>query len=382
MAQEKPGIIRRFFSSILLLLNFCAVVWLALCAVASFTSPAEVSYIALFSLTTPFAILANVIFVVFWLFTSHKWRALISTLTLAACYKVVLTIVAFNFFDGNDMTQREGTIKIMSWNAHGMGIFNRPKPKGFDEEILNFLDREDADILCLPEYSLSKDNIMKPFAEKIIRNGNYIDYRFQPDNSLNNKVYIGTAVFSRYPFKNYESHRLTNFIYMMQGDVQLPGNNMVRVFFVHLTTFGLSDKDKAYIDEIKKRNTEVADGIDKSKTFIGKFNNAFAKRAKEAELAASIIAKSPHPVFICGDFNDLPGSYTYTTMRANRSDAFLEKGTGLGRTYNHILPTLRIDHMFYDTSRLRLVGFNCPVTRLSDHNPLIANFEIKGKPQS
>jgi endonuclease/exonuclease/phosphatase family metal-dependent hydrolase len=382
MKTDNPGIIRRFFSSIFLLLNLCAVVWLVLCLLASFTNPAEVEYIALFSLSTPFAILANLVFIIFWLFSSHKWRAILSILAIGGCYKVVLTIVGFNFFGPNDMKQRGNTIKIMSWNAHGMGIFEKPKPKDFDKNILEYLDRENADILCLPEYSLSKDNIMKPFADKIIRNGDYIDYRFQPDNSLNNKVYIGTAVFSRYPFKNYESHRLTDFIYMMQGDVQLPGNNMLRVFFVHLTTFGLSDKDKAYIDEAKKRNTEVKDDLTRSKTFIGKFNNAFAKRAKEAGLAASIIAKSPYPVFICGDFNDLPGSYTYTTMRSKRNDAFLDKGRGFGRTYNHILPTLRIDHMFYDTTGLRLLGFECPSTTLSDHNPLIANFEIIGKPQS
>ena len=382
MKQDSPGIIRRFFSSIFLLLNFCAIVWLILCAVAAHTNPAEVKYIALFSLTTPFAIAANIIFIIFWLLSSHKWRSLISVLTLAGCYKVALTIFAFNFFDSNDMRQGTGTIKVMSWNSHGMGIFNRPKPENFDKEILEFLDKHDADILCLPEYSLSKDNIMKPFAEKIIRNGDYIDYRFQPDNSLNNKVYIGTALFSRYPFKNYESHRLTKFIYMMQGDVQLPGNQMMRVFFVHLTTFGLSDNDKAYIDEAKKRNTVVKDDIDRSKTFIGKFNVAFAQRAKEAELAAAIIAQSPYPVLICGDFNDLPGSYTYTTMRGNRCDAFLDKGTGFGRTYNHILPTLRIDHMFYDTTVLKLAGFQCPATTLSDHNPLIANFEIKSRPQS
>ncbi len=381
MKQNRPGIIRRFFSSIFLLLNIGASVWLVLCAVASFVSPAEVKYIALFSLSTPFAVLANIVFIFFWLFSSHKWRALVSVLTIAGCYKVVMTIFAFNPFAENDLKPHKGTIKIMSWNVHGMGIFERPRPKNFDEKILGFINSIDADILCLPEYSLSKDNIMKPFADKIIRKGNYIDYRFQPDNSLNNKVYIGTAVFSRYPFKNYESHRLTDFIYMMQGDVLLPGDNTVRVFFVHLTTFGLSDKDKAYIDEVKKRNTEVKDGLDHSKTFIGKFNYAFAKRAREADLAASIIAKSPYPVFICGDFNDLPGSYTYTTMRGKRKDAFLEKGTGLGRSYNYILPTLRIDHMFYDTSGLRLIGFTCPSTKLSDHNPLIANFEIKGMPQ-
>ena len=121
--------------------------------------------------------------------------------------------------------------------------------------------------------------------------------------------------------------------------------------------------------------------LDRSKTFVVKFNNAFAKRAAEADKAAAIIAKSPYPVVLCGDFNDLPGSYTYMTMRGNRNDAFLDKGKGFGRSYNRILPTLRIDHFFYDPTALKLVGFSCPNTTLSDHNPLITNFEIIGAPQ-
>jgi endonuclease/exonuclease/phosphatase family metal-dependent hydrolase len=377
---NNPGILRRIFSSTVLLLNMLAVIWMLLCLAAGFISPADVPYLGLFSLTTPFAIAVNLGFAIFWLFTSHKLRFLFSALAIAASYKVVLTVIGLNF-GSNDMKRTPRYLKIMSWNAHGMGIFNVPRDKVFDQQILDFIKTEDADILCLPEYSLSKDDIMKPFAEKIIRGNGYIDYRFQPDNSLNNRVYLGTAVFSKYPFKNYESHKLAEYIYMMQGDVELPGNRTIRVFFVHLTTFGLSDNDKDYIDEAKQNKKEVKNVLERSKTFIEKFNNAFAKRAGEADKAAAIIAKSPYPVILCGDFNDLPGSYTYMTMRANHCDAFLDKGKGFGRSYNRILPTLRIDHFFYDSSALRLVGFDCPITTLSDHNPLITNFEIIGAPR-
>ena len=236
---NKPGILRRLFSNVFLLLNFLAIIWLLLCVAAGYVNPATVMYIALFSLTTPFAIAANIGFIIFWLFSSHKLRLLWSLAALACSYKIVMTIVGLNFSSVNDMSRKPANIKIMSWNAHGMGIFNVPQDKAFDNRILEFIKAENADILCLPEYSLSKENILKPFAAKIISDNNYIDYRFQPDNSLNNKVYLGTALFSKYPFKNYESHKLAEYIYMMQGDVELPGPRVIRVFFVHLTTFGL-----------------------------------------------------------------------------------------------------------------------------------------------
>ena len=82
-------------------------------------------------------------------------------------------------------------------------------------------------------------------------------------------------------------------------------------------------------------------------------------------------------MILCGDFNDLPGSYTYNTMKRGLKDAFAEKGRGLGRTYNLFSPTLRIDYIFYDPKMLDIIGFRSPKTRLSDHNPVIANFEIR-----
>jgi endonuclease/exonuclease/phosphatase family metal-dependent hydrolase len=381
LSRNNQGFLGSLFSKTVFFINIIAVVWLALCTIAAFVSPANVSYLALFSLTTPFAIVVSLFFAVLWLFSTHKLRSLLSLAALIACYKVTLTIFGFNYFGDNDMSRRHNTIKIMSWNSHGMGIFNRPIDKAFDQRILDFLKEENPDILCLPEFSSSKKDAMKPYADDIVENGHYIDYRFNADNSLNNKVYLGTAVFSKYPFKNYETHKLGEDIYMMQGDIELATGKMIRVFFVHLTTFGLSDQDKEYIDEAKSRNTELESDIEQSKSFIKKFKVAFRKRANEADRAASIIASSPHPVILCGDFNDLPGSYTYTRLRGELNDAFLDKGRGLGRSYNRISPTLRIDHFFYDASALRLVGFSCPSTVLSDHNPLIMNFEINPLPR-
>ncbi len=370
--------LRRIFSSIFFLLNILVVVWLCCCIVAAYTDPLTTKYIALFSLTLPFAILANVIFIIMWLFSAHKWRAILSVLVLVGGYKVTTTVFAFNIFTDNDMSRKPRTIKIVSWNSHGMGVFNKPVSKAFDRKIIDFLQEQDADILCMPEYSLTIDNILKPYAEKIIQNSGYTDYRFQADNSLNDKIYLGTAVFSKYPFRNYEAHQLSEYIYMLQGDVVLPENKVIRVFFVHLTTFGLSDKEKDYIDDVQRSADSVKGAIKRSRQFMDKLNVAYENRAAEVNKAVKIIKKSPYPVLLCGDFNDLPGSYTYTTMRGNLKDAFLEKGTGFGRTYNRLSPTIRIDHFFYDDSVLRLIGFECPATELSDHNPIITNFEIVG----
>lgn len=279
------------------------------------------------------------------------------------------------------MLPGEDRVKLMTWNIHGQGIFNRPQQPGFEEKILDFLQKEDPDIICMPEFSLPKYKVHTAMSNNIIRNGNYKDYRFQADNTLGKDIFLGTAIFSRYPIYNYKSNRLAPYIYLLQGDFVFSEGDTTRMFFVHLNTFGLSDNDKAYIEEMAKTNTDIKEDLNRSKWFIGKFNYAFIRRAREVEAAREIIEQSPYPVVLCGDFNDLPGSYTYTTFNKNLKHPFEEKGIGFGRTYNRLSPTIRIDHIFYDPVVFKCLGFETPYTTLSDHNPVIANFQIKGASQ-
>ncbi|MBZ0097799.1 MAG: endonuclease/exonuclease/phosphatase family protein, partial [Taibaiella sp.] len=105
------------------------------------------------------------------------------------------------------------------------------------------------------------------------------------------------------------------------------------------------------------------------------------RRAREVKVAKSVIDASPYPVVICGDLNDLPGSYTYTQMREGLNDAFLQRGRGLGRTYSRLSPTLRIDYIFYAPASFGCIGYKSPYTSLSDHNPVITNLEIINRPE-
>ncbi|HEV3325461.1 MAG TPA: endonuclease/exonuclease/phosphatase family protein, partial [Puia sp.] len=86
--------------------------------------------------------------------------------------------------------------------------------------------------------------------------------------------------------------------------------------------------------------------------------------------------KSPHPGIICGDFNDVPNSYTYATIRGNWQDSWLQKGFGIGRTYVNISPTLRIDYILADP---RFTVLQCRKIPLpwSDHNPVEADLELE-----
>lgn len=369
--------IRRFLGRIVLLLNLAAVIWLLLCFATGYTHPSTIRYLPMFSLSTPFAIITNVFFALAWLiFSSRKLRSLISVTALLICYPLISMIWGMNYFRINDMTPAANRLKVLQWNAHGMGVFENNNAPAFEKKIIEQLSEINADVVCLPEFAVPKLKIMTPAAKKIMANSGYTDFRFQADNTLGQKIFLGTAIFSRYPVSNYKANKLSDYIYMLQADVAPRNGDTIRMFFVHLSTFGLSDNDKDYIEEISKAKSGVDANLRRSKSYLWKFNYTFLRHAREAALAKSIIAQSPHSVVVCGDFNDLPGSYTYMQFSEELNDAFRSRGTGLGRTYNRLSPTLRIDYIFYDPAMLKCVGYDSYYTTLSDHNPVIANFEI------
>ncbi len=374
--------IRKFLGRIVLLLNLGAIAWLAICALASYTHPSDIRYIAIFSLTTPVAVFVNIIFALAWLiFSRRKVRALLSVIALVACYKLIGVVFGMNYFKTNDLTTNNGTLKVMHWNVHGMGLFNSPFDGSHEKKIMAYIQQEQPDVLSLPEFSTPKPKVMTPAAKKIMQDNGYTDYRFQADNTLGKNIFLGTAIFSKYPMFHFKANKLSDYIYMLQADIRLKNGDTLRMLFGHLNTFGLSDNDKDYIEELTKTTKGLNTDMKRSQSYLWKFNYAFVRRAREVKVTRQIIESSPYPVIFCGDLNDLPGSYTYTKFNEVLNDAFLEKGHGLGRTYSRLSPTLRIDYIFYNPEILRCIGYKSPYTSLSDHNPVIANFEIIPAPQ-
>ncbi len=372
---QKKGFFRKLFSYTLVIINLLAIVWLVLCYVASANSPDKINHLALFSLTTPFAILLNLLFVILWLFSQRRWRSFISIVALAMSYKLIITVFAFHFFQENKLDKTENSLKVMTWNVHGLGIYDKPIDKKTPQKMFDIIDQENPDILCLPEFYTDWDNAMKPYSDKLLKKGGFKEYRFIYDNTLGTKIFVGTAFYSKYPLSNLKEIVLSNAIKMMQCDVELPGKKMMRTYFIHLQSYLLKDNEKRLIEDMKNRDREVE--VEQSKSILKKLSIAIKKRAKQADSAALVMAGSPYPVLVCGDLNDVPASYTYNTIKGGLKDAFCEKGHGIGRTYNTISPTLRIDYIFFDPQLLKIIGYKRLRTSLSDHNPVIANFEIQ-----
>lgn len=372
MSKKDKNIVRKIVSPIVLFTNILGAIWLLLCFAASYINPIEIDYISLLSISIPFALLTNFIYAFFWLFTTHKLRSLVSIVPLLICFKIITAVFGLNLIM-DDWSSAENHFKLISWNVHAMGTFNHPNEKEYADGIVRFIQSEQPDILCLPEFATNADSSKRIFLPRIMKENGYKKYFFNEDNDFGPQIRIGTVVFSKYPIINFKTHQLSRYIFMSQCDTKLPTGKTISVCVVHLRSFMLTDEDKAVIEEATEKKSW---GIDISNSFIYKLNKAYILRAAEAERAASVLNKIQHPIIVCGDFNDLPYSYTYKTIKGNLKDAFASNGLGLGRSYNQIFPTLRIDYVFYDADHLSPIAFKTPKTTYSDHNPIVVNFKI------
>jgi endonuclease/exonuclease/phosphatase family metal-dependent hydrolase len=102
----------------------------------------------------------------------------------------------------------------------------------------------------------------------------------------------------------------------------------------------------------------------------------------QSDIIEREVSRSPYPVIVCGDLNDVPNSYAYQTVRGDMQDAFLEEGAGLGKSFISgrskfltWLPTLRIDYIFmspvFEVTQFRMV-----TRKLSDHRGLITDLKL------
>ena len=103
------------------------------------------------------------------------------------------------------------------------------------------------------------------------------------------------------------------------------------------------------------------------------------KRAEQAERVAEFLEKSPYKMVVCGDFNDVPLSYTYNLIIANLDDTFSKMAEGFAYTYNTRYKLLRIDNILVSPS-VEVVSYEVDNrVDLSDHYPVISRVKFSEK---
>ncbi|HUW93937.1 MAG TPA: endonuclease/exonuclease/phosphatase family protein [Bacteroidales bacterium] len=361
--RRKSEGIRRFVRNTLLAVNITLVAALFLAYLSVYINPTVTAVPALFGLSYPYIVAANIVMVVLWA-AKRNWFALISVAAILLGTGYIHNFIRFR----NHGVEEHHDLKLMSYNIRLFNFYEENE-KNSHKRMLQLLKNEDPGILCLQEYFVKGS----PAAgEQSLREGLggrlYTHFKLIKSGS---ESHYGIATITRYPIIN-------------RGDIMHPGSSSLtiftdivanadtfRIYNNHLQSFRLKKVEGTLLSEI---TGEVQAGsVGEIKNIFKSLMRGFASRAVQVARVRKHIETSPYPVIVAGDFNDTPVSYTYHKMRRGLKDAFVEAGYGAGFTYKGKYPPNRIDFVLY-TDGIKCIDFDIVKVRYSDHYPIITYF--------
>ena len=252
-------------------------------------------------------------------------------------------------------------LSVLTYNTHQMGMYE----KAHQNRVIRYLQRQDADIICLQEVDVYKNEkyLTLPELRKALEKYPYTYFDFK---IYNKRHQYGLAVFSKYPLSNKNTVR-----YSSRGNISdycdvAVGKDTFRLFNNHLESNRLEIKDLP--DSI-----ESSALVESAQRISDKLESARKVRQLQAEAIRAEISKSPYPVIVAGDFNTPPVSYSYIKIRGcDLRDCFLATSwCEWGATFSRRHIGLRIDYLLC-SKELHPISTHIDHLNCSDHYPMTA----------
>ena len=359
-------ILKGFFA----LLNVAAALLLLLSTLAGSVPPSSSVWVSLLGYGYFPLLLLNVAFSVVWLLASSKWFLL-----SAACIVLRASFVPIFFQLGGSQEPRQATapdeLGVMTYNVHyfaGRDFVsamdgNLGQMDSNARQFLAMVDSVSPSVLMLQEFSPVSHRTR--VADSLAARG----YQHVAVARQGYGLY-GTVMFSRLPMANV---RLIDSAQCLCADVAM-GDDTVRLFNLHLRSYQLDEMDYKHLNAT--RHGEVA--VDSLHGTLAKLRSTVLAHEREWGHLQPLIAHSPHPCVVAGDFNDTPASYFYQRARRVLRDSYRECGKGFSTTYHGKFPAFRIDYVLHGDGQETL-SYRRLKSDLSDHYPVVAVLKLSDK---
>jgi len=364
--------IRRFTKIILIASNVVIGILFLLGCFNEWVYPRQLWFVGFLTLASFYLLLILVGFIFFWLFVKPRF-IFISLLWIALAWNPLQHLVELRLSPNFTANKHPSNLRIMSWNVEHFDILEHKTHPENKQQMIDIINQHQPDIACFQEMVASDQspdaiNYLPEFQAELNMLGYHYSYNKKLD--FDGKHHFGIITFSKLPIssKHTISYPPNDYNSIFQYLDITKGSDTFRVFNLHLQSMKFTNNNRDYLEN----PTLDGKAIKNSKSLVSKFRSGFLKRQTQSDRIKKAINSSPYPVIVCGDFNDVPNSYAYTTIGKNLKNCFAEKGTGIGRTYYGISPTLRIDNIFCDP-RFSVEQFVRVKKKLSDHFPIVAD---------
>lgn len=303
---------------------------------------------------------------------------IVCLIVLLLGFQQIRASFAFNYPRKFIIARQPNTLRVMQWNVHyWRQIYphtERPADDVTQKKMMQVIAFKNPDVLCVEEFFESRNTAQLISSVNSLDSIGFHYHYFYRNITYEHEYDKGIAIFSKYPITDSGSTKLRSgriINPLLYADLQT-GSQTVRIMACHLQSVKFDPSDYNSLSELKRAKEA---GIKGSRTVAGKLKRGYHKRYEQAQIVREQVAGSPYPVILCGDFNDVPNSNTYFTIKKGMQDAFLKKGFFIGRTFRRISPTLRIDYILADKS-FKVNQFSVIHVPYSDHFPVISDLSL------
>ena len=261
---------------------------------------------------------------------------------------------------------------IMSYNVMGLKSQHDSYP-GDVNPTLSYIINRDPDIVCMQEmHALYASPSLHVTAAQIDSIHHQYPYVLIANESQ--------AIFSKFPvepiqtgFKRRKESGAAN-LGCFRAEIR---GEKVTIFNIHLQSFSLGPEDRAMFKDLAHLNGSEQQIAGMRSHLVNKIRAAGPQRVRDTEELIKYIRKFGGPnVIVCGDFNDVPGSYPLRMLEDEHfRQVYPEVGFGPMITYNSGGFYFRIDHILY-RGYMRPLDMRRGSIKSSDHYPVTATFEI------
>lgn len=358
------------------ILNIFFILGLLLSYTSTYINPEKASFMAFFGLGYPFFLIPCLIFLIYWL-VKRKKQFLWSLVAILIGFTHFSHFFQLTVFDRNE-EEKINEIHIMTFNVRDFDLYEWIENEQTKVQIFAFLEKQNPDVICFQEFYhdnrehprfVTRDSLIQFLQAK-----NYSEGYTQKgwEHGL-----FGNVTLSKYPVVGqghikFDNDKGNSFIY---SDLLVAGDT-IRVYNAHIGSAGLEQEDYQALGGDGNFKTWPHKKSKKEPKIYERLSTAFKKRVPQTRKLLDHAAKSPHPLVICGDFNDTPVSYNYRQLTKEYWDSFILSGNGIGSTYvNKYMRGLRIDYIFHEDF-FNSYNYHTHDIELSDHRPVSTTLEF------